>query len=166
VVWFRRDLRVDDNHALHRCVLSGAVVPVFVWSPEEEGQFYPGRASRWWLKKSLKHLSASLQTLGAPLIVRRSRSTLAVLLEVIAITGATQLFYNHLYGESQLPPPGREGGSFERRHLLGRVTEAPPPSERGHPGALLSLLPHPHSVPCLSLASLALSCGPQTLCRW
>lgn len=102
MVWFRRDLRVDDNHALIAASLSGAVVPIFVWSPEEEGQFYPGRASRWWLKKSLKHLSASLQGLGAPLIVRRSRSTLAVLLEVIAITGATQLFYNHLYGASPL----------------------------------------------------------------
>lgn len=129
MVWFRRDLRVDDNHALIAASLSGAVVPIFVWSPEEEGQFYPGRASRWWLKKSLKHLSSSLQSLGAPLIVRRSRSTLAVLLEVIAITGATQLFYNHLYGALRHP------WTAGRAPLVAYLSSRLKPSQRAPPAA-------------------------------
>nr|XP_027093880.1 cryptochrome-1-like isoform X1 [Coffea arabica] len=97
IVWFRRDLRVEDNPALAAGVRAGAVVAVFIWSPEEEGHFYPGRVSRWWLKQSLAHLDSSLRSLGTALITKRSSNTISTLLEVIKSTGATQLFFNHLY---------------------------------------------------------------------
>lgn len=97
IVWFRRDLRVEDNPALAAGVRAGAVVAVFVWAPEEEGHFYPGRVSRWWLKQSLAHLDSSLRRLGTALITKRSSDTISTLLEVIKSTGATQLFFNHLY---------------------------------------------------------------------
>lgn len=97
IVWFRRDLRVEDNPALVAAVRAGPVLPLFIWSPEEEGQFLPGRVSRWWLKQSLIHLNESLTSLGAPLVMRRASNVLAALLEIIEATGATQVFYNHLY---------------------------------------------------------------------
>ncbi|KAJ1386842.1 Rossmann-like alpha/beta/alpha sandwich fold [Sesbania bispinosa] len=97
IVWFRRDLRVEDNPALTAGVRAGAVVPVFVWAPEEEGQYYPGRVSRWWLKQSLANLDSSLRNLGTPLITKRSTDSVSSLLEVVKSTGATQLFFNHLY---------------------------------------------------------------------
>lgn len=103
IVWFRRDLRIEDNPALTAGVRAGAVVAVFVWAPEEEGQYYPGRVSRWWLKNSLAHLDSSLRNLGTPLITKRSTDTLSSLLEVVKSTGATQLFFNHLYGKFSLP---------------------------------------------------------------
>lgn len=99
IVWFRRDLRIEDNPALTAGVRAGAVVAVFVWAPEEEGQYYPGRVSRWWLKNSLAHLDSSLRNLGTPLITKRSTDTLSSLFEVVKSTGATQLFFNHLYGQ-------------------------------------------------------------------
>ena len=38
LVWFRSDLRLADNPALAAAIArGGAVVPVYVWSPEEEG---------------------------------------------------------------------------------------------------------------------------------
>ncbi|QCE06130.1 cryptochrome-1-like isoform X2 [Vigna unguiculata] len=97
IVWFRRDLRVEDNPALAAGVRAGAVVAVFIWAPEEEGQYYPGRVSRWWLKQSLAHLDSSLRSLGTPLITKRSTNSVSSLLEVVKSTGATQLFFNHLY---------------------------------------------------------------------
>lgn len=97
VVWFRRDLRVEDNPALVSAVRAGTVIPVFIWSPEEEGQFLPGRVSRWWLKQSLIHLNESLTSLGAPLVMRRAHNVLAALMEIVEATGASQVFYNHLY---------------------------------------------------------------------
>ncbi|XP_024518385.1 cryptochrome-1 [Selaginella moellendorffii] len=99
LVWFRRDLRLDDNPALAAAVArkGSIVVPVFVWCPEEEGQFQPGRVSRWWLKQSLIQLSSSLERLGAPLLVRRTAGTLDALLQIAHDTGASQVFYNHLY---------------------------------------------------------------------
>ncbi|KAG4200647.1 hypothetical protein ERO13_A05G226100v2 [Gossypium hirsutum] len=97
IVWFRRDLRVEDNPALAAGVRAGAVVAVFVWAPEEEGHYYPGRVSRWWLKHSLAHLDSSLRSLGTCLITKRSSDSVSSLLEVVKSTGATQLYFNHLY---------------------------------------------------------------------
>ncbi|KAK3230891.1 hypothetical protein Dsin_002772 [Dipteronia sinensis] len=97
IVWFRRDLRVEDNPALAAGVRAGAVVAVFIWAPEEEGAYHPGRVSRWWLKHSLAHLDSSLRSLGTYLITKRSSDSLSSLLQVVKQTGATQLFFNHLY---------------------------------------------------------------------
>ncbi|XP_058096827.1 cryptochrome-1 isoform X2 [Magnolia sinica] len=97
IVWFRRDLRVEDNPALAAGVRSGAVVAVFIWAPEEEGQFHPGRVSRWWLKHSLAHLDSSLRSLGTSLITKRSPDSVSSLLDIVKSTAATNLFFNHLY---------------------------------------------------------------------
>ena len=45
----------------------------FIWAPDEEGQFEPGRCNRWWLHNSLKALSASLRRLGSRLVLRTGR---------------------------------------------------------------------------------------------
>ncbi|XP_068637470.1 cryptochrome-1-like isoform X2 [Aristolochia californica] len=97
IVWFRRDLRVEDNPALAAGVRAGAVVAVFIWAPEEEGHYYPGRVSRWWLKQSLQHLDSSLRSLGTALVTKRSTDSLSPLVDIVKSTGATQLFFNHLY---------------------------------------------------------------------
>nr|BAA32809.1 blue-light photoreceptor [Adiantum capillus-veneris]BAA32812.1 blue-light photoreceptor [Adiantum capillus-veneris] len=97
VVWFRRDLRLEDNPALAAAARAGAVVPVFIWSPDEEGQFRPGRVSRWWLKQSLIQLDISLRSLGVSLVMINANDTVSALLELVKTTGASQVVYNHLY---------------------------------------------------------------------
>ncbi|GAB4850892.1 Cryptochrome-2 [Ancistrocladus abbreviatus] len=97
VVWFRRDLRIEDNPALGAAAKDGSVLPVYIWCPKEEGQFYPGRASRWWLKQSLVHLGQSLRSLGAELAFIKAESTLDALLDCVQATGATKVVFNHLY---------------------------------------------------------------------
>lgn len=99
IVWFRRDLRIEDNPALAAATRNGSVFPVFIWCPKEEGQFYPGRVSRWWLKQSLIQLEQSLKSLGAELVMIKAQSTLSALLDCIEAVGATKVVYNHLYGE-------------------------------------------------------------------
>jgi len=62
ILWFRLDLRLADNAALHAALeRGGPVVPVFIWSPEEESPWSPGGASRWWLHQSLRALEARLR---------------------------------------------------------------------------------------------------------
>lgn len=97
IVWFRRDLRIEDNPALAAAARDGSVFPVFIWCPKEEGQFYPGRVSRWWLKQSLGHLDQSLKSLGARLVFIKTDSTLNALLECINAIQATKVVFNHLY---------------------------------------------------------------------
>lgn len=98
VVWFRRDLRIENNLALAAAARDGSIFPVYTWCPKEEGQFYPGRVSRWWLKQSLAHLKQSLKSLGAELMLIKTESTLASLFECIEAAGATKVAFNHLYG--------------------------------------------------------------------
>ena len=72
LLWFRLDLRVADNSALLAAVgRGGPVIPVFIWSPEEEGSWQPGAAARWWLHQSLTRLDSSLRERGSRLVVRR-----------------------------------------------------------------------------------------------
>ena len=50
ILWFRRDLRLRDNAALHHAVKnSEEVMPVYIWAQEEESPWEPGGASKWWL---------------------------------------------------------------------------------------------------------------------
>ncbi|KAJ7531493.1 hypothetical protein O6H91_14G046000 [Diphasiastrum complanatum] len=102
IVWFRRDLRTHDNPAFLAAAKAGTVIPVFIWCTEEEGQFSPGRVSRWWLKQSLGHLDASMRSLGCPLVMRKASDSLSELLEIARVTGATHVFYNHLFDPMSL----------------------------------------------------------------
>jgi deoxyribodipyrimidine photo-lyase len=101
VVWFHSDLRVADNPALHAAAQRGAVVPVFVYAPEEQGERAPGAARQWWLHHSLEALNQSLQRLGARLVLRRATQSLPALEQILAETGADALYWNTRY-EPQL----------------------------------------------------------------
>lgn len=62
-----------------------------------QGQFQPGRQTRWWNKHSVLCLSQRLQQLGSRLVVRRARESVQALKELVQETGAQAVFFNHLY---------------------------------------------------------------------
>ena len=92
VVWFRQDLRLQDNPAL-TAAATGQVVPVYIWAPQEEGDWPPGGASRWWLHQSLTRLDQALRQRNSRLIVRRD-SAVSALLSVVRATGARRVVWN------------------------------------------------------------------------
>jgi deoxyribodipyrimidine photo-lyase len=97
ILWFRRDLRLDDNPALTHALAGGArIVPVYIHAPDEESPWAPGAASRWWLHGSLLALDRSLRARGSQLWIARGDS-LTELRRIIAATGATQVAWNRLY---------------------------------------------------------------------
>ena len=96
IVWFRHDLRLDDNPALAAAAARGAVMPVFIWAPEEEAPWEPGAASRWWLHHSLEKLAAALEKAGAPLVIRRGPS-LDALRKLAKECSATHVCWNRRY---------------------------------------------------------------------
>ncbi len=96
LVWLRRDLRLADHAALRAAAEGGVVVPVFVWSPEEDAEWPPGAASRWWLHQSLAALDAQLQARGSRLILRRGASA-AQLLATARECGATRVVWQRRY---------------------------------------------------------------------
>jgi deoxyribodipyrimidine photolyase len=103
IVWFRQDLRLRDNPALHAAVATGTpVIPVYIWSPEEEGDWAPGAASRWWLHHSLAALDQDLRERGSRLILAHGRAA-DVLKKLAANTGATAVHWNRRYEPDAAP---------------------------------------------------------------
>jgi deoxyribodipyrimidine photo-lyase len=97
IVWFRNDLRLDDQPAVAFAAATGEpVVPVFCWDPQAAGRWAPGGASRWWLHRSLASLDASLVKAGSRLVVRAQDSATA-LVEIAKATGASAIAFNRRF---------------------------------------------------------------------
>ena len=112
ILWFRKDLRLEDNSALKACIEAGApVIPLFIWSPQEAGDWAPGAASKWWLGQALASLSEEWKARSGKLILREGDS-LEQLRYIIKMTGAKRVYWNRRY-ES----PQRELDAEIKRHL-------------------------------------------------
>ncbi|MCS5717877.1 DNA photolyase family protein [Herbiconiux sp. CPCC 205763] len=101
IVWFRDDLRVHDNPALHAAVKRGdPIVCLYVLDDESAGIRPLGAASRWWLHGSLTALAGELHELGLPLTLRRGPAEAAVR-AIVQETDATTVLWNRRYGEAE-----------------------------------------------------------------
>ncbi|MCV6598172.1 MAG: deoxyribodipyrimidine photo-lyase [Mangrovicoccus sp.] len=69
-MWFKRDLRVQDNGALAGAAARGPVLPLYMIEPEYWQQ--PDASGRQWafVAESLRELSDALANLGQPLVLR------------------------------------------------------------------------------------------------
>ena len=103
IVWFRHDLRLDDNPALRAAVEEGFTpIPVYVHAPAEEGEWPPGAASQAWLHHALMALDGDLRRRGSRLVIRQGSSE-QVLHDLVAASGATAVFWNRKYEPATQP---------------------------------------------------------------
>ena len=97
LVWLRRDLRVTDHPALYTAAARGGpVIPVYVWAPEDEGDWSLGSAAKWWLERSLCSLDGSLRNLNSRLVLRLGPTPKA-LCSLAEETGANSVFWQTNY---------------------------------------------------------------------
>lgn len=102
LVWFREDLRLADNPALHHAAATGRkVVALFVLDEASRGFRPEGGARRWWLHGSLSSLARDLARRGVPLILRRGPAE-AVVPDVVAETGAASVVWNRRYWQAAI----------------------------------------------------------------
>ncbi|HQU09082.1 MAG: deoxyribodipyrimidine photolyase [Verrucomicrobia bacterium 21-51-4] len=115
LVWFRLDLRLQDNPALAAAIeRNEPIIPIFIESSEEESPWAAGGASRVWLHAALEDLQGQLAQLGSQLIIRRGPSQ-AVLESLIQETGAGAIFWNRRY-----EPAAIDRDSHLKKHFEGR----------------------------------------------
>ena len=97
ILWFRQDLRLQDNPALRAALARGGpVIPVYIRDDDGEEPWRVGGAAGWWLHHALRALQADLPAHGSRLILARGNSR-AVLAELIRTTGAEAVCWNRRY---------------------------------------------------------------------
>merc|ERR1719353_29315 len=102
IVWFRQDLRLEDNPALYHAVETGRpCLCVYISEcPAEDRGWGVSGAARVWLHHALTDLRKNLRSsLGSDLCVMDASSigTVASLCSLVAETGTTTIYMNRVY---------------------------------------------------------------------
>ena len=114
IVWFRRDLRLQDNPALAMALANHEkILALYVHAPQEQAPWSPGAASDVWLHHALVDLD---ERLVGRLLLRQGGS-LAVIDELVSASGAEAVYWNRLY-----EPAAIARDTELKRHLRERGT--------------------------------------------
>lgn len=89
ILWFRQDLRLQDNPALQVVAQKGAFKAIYILDEENTADWSMGGASKVWLHHSLKDLNTQL---GGALQVYRGNAR-----DIIAQLQPDELYYNRCY---------------------------------------------------------------------
>lgn len=93
LVWFRQDLRLQDNPALAAAISIGSVLPIYILDDFNSKEWQLGGASRWWLHHSLKSLDRALNN---ELWVFQG-DPLSILQQLISDHDIKNVFWNRCY---------------------------------------------------------------------
>jgi deoxyribodipyrimidine photo-lyase len=127
LLWFRRDLRLDDNPMLAAAAADGRpLIPVFVADGTVDAM---GAAPRWRLGLGLQAFSEALAAAGSRLILRRGEA-LAALGSLIAESGAGAVWWGRLYDPAARARDGAvkaalKAAGIEARSFPGHVLHEP-----------------------------------------
>ncbi len=117
LVWLRQDLRLADNPALVEAAARGAVLPVYVLDDASPGEWKPGGAARWWLRRSLEALALDLEARGSRLVVAEG-DPLDVLLDLATRAEADAVAWNRCYEPFAIERDRRIKSALRERGLL------------------------------------------------
>src|SRR6516225_2537184 len=128
--WFRRDLRITDNSALHHaCSEADEIVPVYILSTWKRYHPWTGPNRQEFLCGCLESLAKNLGHLGGRLVLR-SGSPAEQLIKLAQETGAQGIYFNQNYSpydveiERQLRQTAN-GAGIEIRAFKDTVMSAP-----------------------------------------
>ncbi len=99
LVWFKRDLRLEDHEPLYRAAREGAVLPLYIIEPDYWRQ--PDTSLRQWqfCRDAVAMLAKQLAALGQPLLLRKGPAS-RVLREVLAQFPISQVYSHQETGNS------------------------------------------------------------------
>jgi len=143
IVWLRRDLRVQDNAALHAaCAQAEQVVPLFVFDPDILGRADTGAARVAFLIDALSVLDANLQKRGGRLIVRQGEA-LAQIMKAVDEFGADGVFHQREYEPFGVKRDEAVAAALKE---LGKVVETFPGLSLFEPPEIVSKSATPYTV--------------------
>ncbi len=142
IIWFRRDLRLTDNPALYHAARRGAVLPLYIHDEQRYGNWPPGAAAKWWLHRTLRALSQSLEKRGLRLTIRTGNAQ-RVLRQLIDQTGASAVAMNACYEPAARRHDDAVGQSL---HKLGVERVVHHDALLHEPGSILNQQDKPYAV--------------------
>jgi len=70
ILWFKKDLRIDDNEALFESLKNNDILPIYIFEIELWNQKTHSRRQWQFCKESVLDLRNSLKEKGQPLVIR------------------------------------------------------------------------------------------------
>ena len=120
ILWFRRDLRLDDLPMLTAALATGRpLIPVFLLDPETEAL---GAAPKWRLGLGVSAFARTLAQAGSRLILRRGPAEQA-LLALVQETGAAGVIWSRLYDPASKARDTAVKAALKARGLIGESHE-------------------------------------------
>lgn len=97
ILWFRQDLRLNDNPALIAAAASGRPVIALYVLDTATRDWAMGGASHWWLHHSLRELGAALQQRYGMTLLLRQGDPEQIVLALARETDARDVYWNRCY---------------------------------------------------------------------
>lgn len=169
LVWFRQDLRLNDNPALAAAAASGRpVVALYILDTAMSG--WPmGGATRWWLHHSLARLATDLdKAYGIQLVLRRGDPA-EILPAMLREAGASHIHWNRLYEpaaiarDTALKATLKQDGIAVETHNAALLFE--PWTVKTQAGGWFKVFT-PFWRTCRALGPAAPQRAPQQIARW
>lgn len=111
--WFRQDLRLSDNPALHEAAKRASVLPIYILDDENPSEHRIGAASRWWLHHSLTSLNNSLE--GKLSVYRGNPKD--ILMRLVKQYDVEAIYWNRCYEPWRIARDKRIRETFKARQV-------------------------------------------------
>jgi deoxyribodipyrimidine photo-lyase len=135
IFWFRRDLRLSDQPALHTALAQGAVIPVFIVDPHLVEKTPERRQHFLW--SGLAELDMELRKRNSGLIIRHGAPE-NVLLNLMIESGATCIYAEEDFTPYARLRDARVSAMLPLKLIQGQVVH--------HPGSVLKPDGKPYTV--------------------
>lgn len=115
IVWFRQDLRTNDNPALLSASEAGTLIGVYLETTEQRKEHYDSQAKRDFITDNVRSLRDSLNQLNIPLIYEEVGTYADASKKIVAIAkqyNADAVYFNNEY------PVNEKQRDFDTRSLL------------------------------------------------
>jgi deoxyribodipyrimidine photo-lyase len=143
LVWFRDDLRLTDNPALHAAIASKQpLVCVYVLDEDSAGCRPLGAAARWWLAGSLRALHTSLRLRGGALTLWRGAAG-TIIPPLAREIGASAVYCNRRYDVAGVGVDRAVAQQLAKHSIAFETHQA---NQLFEPGAILSKAGKPMEV--------------------
>ena len=70
ILWFKKDLRIEDNEALYKSLKDSEILPIYIFEIEVWNQNTHSKRQWQFCKESLLDLRNCLKEIGQPLIIK------------------------------------------------------------------------------------------------